>query len=215
MRALVLGASGGCGQWLVRLAAEGGHEVRALVRAGSGIEAPEGVEVRRGDVLDAATLESALESRNAMLSGLGLRRAGRSPWAPLRSPADLTARVTRALLPAMARQRVPRLIAISAAGVAESRAQLSWPVQRLVDAGNVGVAYRDLAQMEALLAGSDRDWCAVRPVTLLDGAPVRVARAVTRYGLTSTIRRSEVAAWMVDQLAAPAPFRERRVMLAR
>lgn len=29
---LVLGASGGCGQWLIRLAQERGHHVRALVR---------------------------------------------------------------------------------------------------------------------------------------------------------------------------------------
>jgi hypothetical protein len=64
-----------------------------------------------------------------------------------------------------------------------------------------------------LLAASDRDWLAVRPVTLTDGAPRKPARAVTRYGLMSTIRRSEVATWMLDAVAQPARFAVRHVLL--
>jgi hypothetical protein len=64
-----------------------------------------------------------------------------------------------------------------------------------------------------MLAASDRDWLAVRPVTLTDGAPRKTARAVSRYGLTSMIRRSEVASWMLDAVVRPEPFGERYVML--
>jgi len=213
MRLLVLGASGGCGRWLTRLAVERGHEVTAVVRASADFQPPVGALVHRGDVTDPAVLDRVLSGQDAVLSALGIRRAGRSPWAPLRSPADLMERVVRGLIPAMRRHGVPRLIAISAAGVGDSLTQLTVPVRRLVAAGNVGVAYRDLAAMEAALAASDLDWLAIRPVTLVDGPPRRPARPVARFRLTSVIRRAEVAAWMLDAVERPTPFLERRVLL--
>ena len=213
MRLLILGASGGCGQWLTRLASERGHTVTALIRSTATLAAPTGVVVARSDVTEASVFDEVLPGHDAVLCALGQRRAGRSPWSPLRSPADLNARIMLNLLPAMQRHGVLRLVVISAAGVGDSYAKLTWPVRRLVTSGNVAVAYRDLAKMESLLAASDRDWLAVRPVTLTDGAPRRAARMVSRYGITSAIRRSEVASWMLDAVARPEPFEERCVML--
>jgi len=213
MRLLILGASGRIGRWLTRLAVERGHEVTALVRASADFQQPAGTLTYHGDATDPAALDRVLPGQDAVLSALGIRRAGRSPWAPLRSPADLTERVARVLVPAMHRHGVPRLIAVSAGGVGDSLPQLTAPVRRLVATGNVGVAYRDLAAMEAALAASDLDWLAVRPVTLADGPPRRPARSVARYRLTSFIRRAEVAAWMLDAVERPTPFTERRVLL--
>ena len=197
MRLLVLGASGGVGNWLVRLGALR-HDVTALVRPGATFEAPANVVVKRGDPTDAAMLADAVAGQDAVLSALGLRRAGKSPWAPLRSPADLTRRVTERLIPAMRQHEVTRVAVVSAAGVGDSFARCSWPVRKLVSTANVGVAYRDLAAMEGALAASDLDWLAVRPVTLVDGQPTGAARPVERYGLASTIRRADVAAWMLN-----------------
>ncbi len=215
MRVLVLGASGGIGRWLVRIAAERGHAVTALIRDTSDLEVPDGVRLRRGDVTDPAVLDVVLPGQDVVLSALGLRRAGRSPWAPLRSPRDLVAHVTRVLVAGMERHGVRRTVVVSAAGVGDSLARCSFPVRRLVASGNVAVAYRDLLAAEAALAASGRDWAAVRPVTLLDGPPQRTARPVARYGLASVVRRSEVATWMLDAAARPTPFVERRVMLGR
>src|SRR4029079_5066106 len=132
MRLLILGASGGCGRWLTRFATERSHTVTALVRPNAGLEAAPVVVGARGDVTDAAVLDAVLPGHDAVLCALGLRRAGRSPWAPLRSPADLTARTMRPLLPAMQRHGAQRLVVISAAGVGDSHAHLTWPVRRLV-----------------------------------------------------------------------------------
>lgn len=203
MRLLILGASGGCGRWLTRLAAER-HDVTALARPGAPLDAPARVTVRRGDPTDPDTLDRLLAGHDAVLSCLGLRRAGRSPWAPLRSPADLTERVAHALVPAMRANGIGRLVAISAAGVGDSFERLSWPVRRLVTTGNVAVAYRDLAAMERTLAAGGVEWLAVRPVTLVDGAPTGRARPVDRYGLASTIRRSDVAAFMLAAVEKPS-----------
>jgi hypothetical protein len=139
-------------------------------------------------------VDSILPGHDAVLSALGLRRAGLSPWSSVQPPIDLTSRVATLLVSTMPRHGVNRLIAISAGGVGDSLHQLTWPVKCLVRAGNIGVAYRDLAKMERTLADSSLDWCVARPVTLGNGPPRRPAQRVERYGLTSHIRRSEVAA---------------------
>jgi uncharacterized protein YbjT (DUF2867 family) len=213
MKLLVLGGSGGVGQWLVRLAAERGHEVTALVRPSARFEPPPSVRVIRGDVLDAAVLAAALQGQDAVASCIGLRRAGRNPWAPLRSPANLVESVARALVPTMERAGVRRLVAISAGGVGDSMAHLTSAVRWLVTRGNIDVAYQDLARMESLLRASKLDWLAVRPVTLAHGPPTGRVRPVDRYGMMSSVRRSDVATWMLKALERRTPFAERTVLL--
>src|SRR5215510_13971110 len=148
MKLLVLGASGGCGRWLAQLAAERGHQVTALVRPDTNFVAPAEVNVRRGQVLDPSDIEAAVTGQDIVLSCLGLRRAGPSPWARLLSPPDLMTKVARTLIAMMHRQGVERLIVVSAGGVGESAAQLSRPVRWLVGSGRIGIAYRDLENME-------------------------------------------------------------------
>jgi len=86
-------------------------------------------------------------------------------------------------------------------------------VQQLVSTGNVAVAYRDLAGMEACLSASSLDWLAVRPVTLMNGTPTGRARPVSRYGLASIVRRSDVAQWMVRAATQHDSFVEHTVLL--
>ena len=213
MKLLVLGASGATGNWLARVATQAGHEVTALIRPAASFDAPAGVRVVRGEVLDPAVVTSVVTGQDAVASCLGQRRAGRSPLAPLRSPPDLMARVASNLVAAMRSAGVNRVVAISAGGVAESITQLSAPVRWVVGVGNVGVAYRDLAEMERQLSASRLDWLAVRPVTLMNGPPTGRAGRVERYGLFSIVRRADVATWMLGALARPTPFIDQTVLL--
>ena len=210
---MVLGASGGVGQWVVRVATAKGHSVTALVRHSSAVNGMSGVNVVRGDLTDPSFLEGTLSGHDAVVSCVGLRRAGKSPFAGLLSPPDLTTRLASSLARAMESRDVRRLVVISAGGVAESFENLTWPVQKLVSTGNVAVAYRDLAGMEARLAQSSLDWLAVRPVTLMNGAPRGRAKPVDRYALTSTIRRADVAAWMLAAATQHDSFTSHSVLL--
>src|SRR5690349_14120178 len=108
MKLLILGASGGVGNWLTRLAAQAGHDVTAMVRPGTPFEAPTGVRVIRGNVLDPRALASALEGQGAVASCLGLRRRSKLPWAPLLSPPDLTTNIARLLSTIMPQAGVRR-----------------------------------------------------------------------------------------------------------
>lgn len=200
----------------MKLAAERGHRVRAVVRRGSDCALPGGAERVEADVLDEADLARAISGCDAVLSCLGLRRRHAwNPWSRLVSPPDLTERVARGLVATLPASGVQRLVAISAAGVAESRPLVSAPLRWLIARSQLRVAYEDLARMESVLGGSSRasvasltslaslaslaslDWVAVRPVTLVDGPPTGRAAPVERYGLLDRVRRADVAAWMV------------------
>lgn len=209
----MLGASGGVGRWVATTAAGKGHAVTAALRPASQFEPVDGVAVARGDLTDPDFLDGVVTGHDAVISCVGLRRAGKSPFARLLSPPDLTTRLASSLTRVMEGQNVRRLIVMSAGGVADSFSQLTWPVQQLVRAGNVAVAYRDLAGMEGRLAASSLDWLAVRPVTLMNGAPVGRAREVGKYGLTSIIRRADVAAWMIGAATQHDSFINHTVLL--
>ena len=214
MRLVVLGASGGVGQWVVAHGADAGHSVTAVVRQEyNRFTGRKNVAVVRGDVTDPDFLDGILEGHDAVVSCVGIRRAGKSPFARLLSPPDLTTRVASVLTRAMENRNVRRVVVISAGGVAESFAQLTWPVQQLVRTGNVAVAYRDLAGMEARLGASSLVGLAVRPVTLMPGAPLGRAKPVDRYALTSTVRRADVASLMVAAATRHDSFMNHTVML--
>ena len=214
MRLVVLGASGGVGQWVVTHASDAGHSVTAVVRQEfSRFTGRRNLSVVQGDVTDPEFLENVIDGHHAVVSCIGIRRAGKSPFAKLLSPPDLTTRVASVLTRAMENRNVRRVVVVSAGGVAESFSQLTWPVQTLVSTGNVAIAYRDLAGMEARLGASSLDWLAVRPVTLMPGNPLGRARPVDRYALMSTIRRSDVASFMVSAATRHDSFMTHTVLL--
>ncbi len=215
MKVLILGASGKCGQWVTRLAVYRGHEVTAVSRPESPYVPVGGVVDRRGQVTDPDFVADLVRGQDVVISCVGLRRAWISPFARLLSPPDLVATVVRHTTAAMVEHQVPRLIVISAGGVGATRERTSFFVRRLIDCANVGVAYRDLAEAEEHLRSTDLDWCAVQPVTLVNGSPTGRVGPASRYGVFSTVRRSDVADWIVEQLDQPSPAGDRQVLLGR
>jgi len=216
MKLLVLGASCGCGQWLVRLADERGHHVRALVRPTTPSDPPSGaeVEVLRGDVLTPSVLDRALNGCDAVLSALGIKRkAPWNPWSTLASPPNLTTQVTQHLVAAMLQHDIYRIVAISAAGVGDSLAEVHPLIQLMINYSNMAASYADLEGMENTLSASTLDWMAVRPTTLRDGPPTGNVHLFDHYGLFTRITRGDVAAWMLNAVEQPTPFTRRTPMI--
>ena len=201
MKVLVLGASGGLGAQIVKLAAAAGHEVTALSR--SAMDVPVGARLVRGDVLVDGVVDGAVEGQDAVLSALGIRRRNQAnPFSPLASPPDLTSRTAALVVEAMKRHGVRRVIAVSAAGVGDSRPGLNLMMRFFVAATKVGASYRDLEVMEPVYAASGLDWCCVRPTGLEDGPVTGRVERIRSFPLGAWISRADVAAWMVDHLAA-------------
>ncbi len=76
MRVLVTGATGFVGGRLVPALVDADHDVRALVRDAGGYDAPNGVAVCEGDVLDPGSFEDCLEGVEAAYYLIHSMRAG-------------------------------------------------------------------------------------------------------------------------------------------
>lgn len=200
MKVLVLGASGGVGANVVRMAAERGHGVTALAR--SPIEAAEGVRVVTDDVSRPGCLAEVVPGQDIVLSALGLRRSGRGPFAALASAPDFTSSSARLLVEAMSSSGVRRVIAVSAAGVGDSADGLNWFMRTMIARTNVGTFYKDLNAMEDVYAHSGLDFCCVRPTGLADGPESGSVKQISNFPLTARITRVDVAWWMVEHVDA-------------
>ena len=114
MKVLVLGATGGTGRLIVRDALEKGHSVVAMVRSKASAPDLPGANIIEGEARHEDALMRALIGCDAVVSSLG---TGVNPF----SEVSVLIEATRALLPAMTRSGVRRLICISALGVGDSR----------------------------------------------------------------------------------------------
>lgn len=164
MKLTVFGATGGTGEQVVRQALAAGHRVTAVARR------PEAVTITHpqltvigGDVLDPAWSADELDGAGAVVSALGSRAMGM----PTRVYSDGTA----AVIAAMSRHGVARLVAVSAAPVGPDAHQSvleRWVVYPLLRRF-FGAGYDDMGRMERLLADSQVDWTVFRPPRLTNG----------------------------------------------
>ena len=197
MKWVVLGASGGVGRLLVEQAHARGHEVVAVGRESSTLEVPDGVVVRRGDVFDTAFLTETFSGAEVVLSGLGLRLPGLSPFAKAEVP-DLLSRSTPSVVAACKAAGVRRVVAVSAGGVGDSTKIMPGFFKIFIAVTAMRRAYAELEVMERVYAESGLEVCCPRPTGLTDDPMSGEAVVARRLTGRATIPRSDVAAWMVE-----------------
>jgi uncharacterized protein YbjT (DUF2867 family) len=217
MNITVFGASGGIGACLVALAAERGHQVRAVYRTRPHELSPAQAEVLISqDILDPGFAAAAVRGADAVVTAVGPNFATRhNPRTAMTSPPDLHQRLARILITAMkGSAKSARLIAVSTASMGPAD-NLMGPGPRLlfrffrtVAVPNLGRVGKDLQAMENELAASGLDWYALRPVKLTDGPQTGRIQTGERFTM-KTISRADVA-WQILALAEdPAPGRPR------
>jgi uncharacterized protein YbjT (DUF2867 family) len=217
MQLTVFGASGGVGTHVVALAAQRGHQVRAIYRTAPQPPPPERAEVLLApDLFDPAVVAGAIRGADVVVTVVGPNFATRhNPRTAMTSPADLHQRLARTLIAAMKESAAPaRLITVSTASMGPADhamgigPRLLFRFFRTVVVPNLGHVGKDLQAMEADLAASGLDWYALRPVKLTDGPPTRDVQVSDRVTIKS-ISRADVA-WHILALAEdPAPHRQR------
>jgi putative NADH-flavin reductase len=201
MKLTIAAATGGIGRHLVDQALAAGHDVTAIARAPEKLDRP--VRAVRADLAspDQATLVTAIEGADAVLSGLGPRT---------RKDAGIAAPGTRALAAAMRTAGVRRIVVVSAAPTGAVRTGRADPgdglVMRYLLSPGIRLVlrehYADLALMEDELQASGLDWTSVRPPRLTDGpmtgryrlaygrnirGGVRISRADVAHAMLHTI----------------------------
>jgi uncharacterized protein YbjT (DUF2867 family) len=204
----VFGASGGIGTHVVDLAAQRGHQVRAVYRAEPQDPSPGQAEILiTEDILNPGFAAKAIRGADVVVTAVGPNFATRhNPRTTMTSPPDLHQRLARTLITAMQTAAAPaRLISVStgsmgpADSVMAAGPRLLFRFLRTVVAPNLGIVGQDLRAMEEELAGSGLDWYAVRPVKLTDGPLTGHVRAGDRFSMRP-ISRADVA-WHILTLA--------------
>lgn len=205
MRIAVFGASGATGRHVVDQALEAGHAVRVLVRNPAALDVRhERLEVVVGDVGQARRVEDVVRGQDAVISALGTNRRG---------PVSVCSDGAAAILEAMDKYDVRRLVVVSAHGTAESRdsslyALLVW--------ASVGHKMWDKERMEELIRASDVDWAIVRPPALTEGPRTGAYRTGTDLPirLTSKISRADLAEFLLREAVEEAYVREAPIIVS-
>lgn len=191
MKVLVVGAAGKTGQAVVSQAMAAGHEVSALVH-GDGYDVP-GVTVHVGDAREAATVDAAVAGQDAVVDTI----AGKTPDQPTTLETD----AATAIVAAMGRHGVRRLVVTSVVGQGDSIANTPDFIKDLMT-GFLKESTRDKAAMEDVVRASDLDWVITRPPVLTDDPAAGDVRVLTAEGgeMATTITRTDLAAFIVAQM---------------
>ncbi len=192
MNVVLLGASGTIGRATARALAAAGHQVRAVLRPGTGADLPEGTRIYRADVTRPGALAAAMAGADAAICCLASRTG---------TPADARA--------------IDRDATIAAVEAAEAAG-----LSRFVLLSAICVEPPRLAFQHAKRAAEDRlmaspmGWTVVRPTAFfksLSGQVARVAagRAFLVFGdgrLTACapISDADLADFLVARLSDPA-----------
>ena len=195
MRLLVFGPTGGTGRQLLIQALDRDHTVTAFARDPAKIEDIQHsrLTVVRGDVLDAATVESAIAGHEGILVTIG---AGSIRTA-------LREEGTRNIVEAMQSTGVKRLVCQSSLGVGDSRTNLPFFTKYIIVGIFLRHAFADHELQEAVVRQSSLDWTIVRPPHLKDGPRTEVYRhgfSTTDKRIKGWISRADVADFMLKQL---------------
>jgi putative NADH-flavin reductase len=199
----VLGGSGRTGRPLVEELLQRGHSVRALARTPSALAERPGMIVLPGSSTDPASLDALLSGSDAVLSALG----------PRKDEPHLQSTTARLLVQFMFIHGTARFIGVSGAGIDVPGDDK--PVKDRVISAVIrtvgGELARDKAVEHEIFGASSLAWTLVRPPRLVDGPSTgKVGHDAHRPG-RSSIRRSDLAALMVEFLeqeryVGQAPF---------
>ncbi len=208
MNLTVFGASGGIGTHVVSLAAQRGHQVRAVYRATPQTPPSGQAEILVSpDIFDPGLAARAIHGADVVVTAVGPNFATRhNPRTTMTSPPDLHRRLACTLTAAMKISAAhARLISVSTASMGPGDAAMSTGPRllfrffRTIVTPNLGRVGKDLQAMENELATSGLDWYALRPIKLTDGPLTGHVHASARFAM-KTISRADVA-WYILNLA--------------
>lgn len=200
MRITVLGGTGRTGAPLVAEALKRGHHVTVLARDRTKAHrrlpaSNERLTILEGDATDADAVDRAVAGAEAVIDVTGPVKNG---------PKDLRSRVTRALLPAMQRHDVKRLVFLTGAGV-----RVAGDRPKLADRAFRGAIrllqpkiLKDAQAAVAAVTSSPLNWTVVRAPRLTDGKRSGEVRAAGHVGddTGTALGRSDLVEFILDEL---------------
>lgn len=210
MNVLVLGATGATGRLVVESALAAGHSVTAFVRDSQRLTLTHAhLAVFEGDAMDPASVGTAVQGVDAVISTLGTMPQGKQDFARRQPGVPVCSVGTKNLLAALVSPEGRRLIVESSASVGDSYA-----------AGMLGAGFivrlalkqvmADKEEQEAAIRASECNWTILRPVKLTNKPPRGNLKFATdlRWNIMSTATRADVATYMVNILTDHSTYKK-------
>lgn len=198
MKVLLIGATGGTGLEVIRQAPAREVEVTALVRSPDKLgDLAEHAAVVTGDVFDIDRVAGAAEGCDAAICAIGAPAGFLS-----RGATEVYSRAAAALVIALPRAGVSRLVFCTSAGVEGHDPGEALPYRLVAKPLFLQRAYDDMRAAESVIGESTLDWTIVRPGRLTNRTkptPYRTSPRFRPAGGTG-ISRTNVAGFMLDQL---------------
>lgn len=193
MRLLVLGASGGVGQELLRQAPARGHRVTAQTRMPGRIAPAPNVDELVGNPTDETFLRAACAGQDAVLVVLGADHYGAT---------TLFSDTMAALISAMTAVGVRRVVVVTGVGVGETRGHGGWLYNHIIYPLFTRHRYLDKERQERLLETSPLRWTIVRPCPFADRAQgaLEVLTEIAPDLQLRAVTRAEVATFLLDEI---------------
>lgn len=193
---LVIGATGGTGQELVRQLLEKDYEVTAFVRnpAKLKVKHPK-LMIAKGNVLDYDSVETAVRGHDAVLSALGHKR--------FFYPSRILSKGIKNMVWAMEKYDVLRFVCETSLGIGSSAGRLGLYYTFFTTPVILPFYYWDKALQEKLITESNTKWTIVRPGVLTNNpkeGEYQHGPEIGSYIWTVRISRADVANFMIGQI---------------
>ncbi len=196
MNLIIFGSTGNTGRQVMKQALELGHDVTAFVRSPEKLnQKHKKLQVIKGNVLDFASVERAIQGQDAVLCTLGL---------PFKDKSNLRANGTKTIIRAMKKTGVKRFICQSSDGVGDSKVRLPFLMKYLIVPFMLRRAFADHEIQENYIKESQLDWIIARPTALTDGEHTgnyQHGYTADNKTVTFKISRADTADFMLKQLA--------------
>lgn len=165
----LFGATGRVGGRFLEYALADGHTVRALVRDPAKLASRPGLDVRKGDVLDATNVARVIGGADAVVSALG--------GAGVEDPGDAQSQGMRNIVNAMQKQGIRRVLGVAGGGILDSPHGGLRHDQPTFPAVFKEVSDRHQQAWEAM-RDSDLDWTMVATGDIVPGERTGVYRTL-------------------------------------
>lgn len=200
MKVLIIGATGGTGQHVIKRALELGYHVTAFVRNWLKFEVSNThLKVMQGDVMKLSTLQTAMQNQEAVICCLG---------APALKPGKVRSVGTKNIIKAMNENGVSRLICQSSLGFGDSAVMLnsaSFITKNFIVPFILRKTFKEHHLQETLIKQSTLNWTIVRPATMDNGKYTGTYKHGFSYSDTSLklrVSKADVAHFLVKQLSS-------------
>lgn len=195
MKLTIFGSTDGTGRQVVSQALDQGHEVTAFARSPEKLDQKlEKLKVVKGDVIDFAMVDRAIQGQGAVLCVLGM---------PAMNKSMLRANGTKNIIRAMEKAGVRRFICQSALGVSDSRNLLPFYYKYLIVPLMLRHVYADHEIQENYIKESQLDWIIARPAILTDDdrtGSYEHGFSDKNKAVTLKISRADVADFMLKKI---------------